>query len=361
MLLAQAVELLGGELVAHRRDRHAQPLELRSVGVEPAREGLVTHVGVPLDAQLDVARGDGSLLCHEVGHERELADELVGVVGQGRGGVYRHRTDRGRAVRTGRAANSSPAGTILAGVIAHLDLDAFFAAVELHRHPGAARAAGGRGRRPGGARGGRHGELRGAQARHPVGHEQRRGPPPLSRGGVPDARPPHLPGLVAAGLVARLEPGPGGRAGRHRRGLPGAARGRPRRAGRPDPTGRARAPAALVLAWGRDLQGGGQDRVGCPQAWRDHRRAAGRRGGVPGAAARSGAARRRPQGSGPARGRRRDDDRPARRPGRRPPGGAPPREGRRGAAPASPRDRPAAGGRRARRGDLALERGDVRP
>ena len=40
---------------------------------------------------------------------------------------------------------------------------------------------------------------------------------------------------------------------------------------------------------------------------------------------------------------------------------APARAGRRGAAPAGPRDRPAARGRRARRGDLALERGDVRP
>jgi DNA polymerase IV len=54
---------------------------------------------------------------------------------KGWGGVYRPRADPRRAARAGSAANSSPGRTILGGVIAHLDLDAFFAAVELHRHP----------------------------------------------------------------------------------------------------------------------------------------------------------------------------------------------------------------------------------
>ena len=82
LLLAEAVELLRGELVAARRDRNSQILELAAVGVVAAREGLVAHVGIPLDVGLHVARRDGSLFRHEVRHERELADELVGVVGQ---------------------------------------------------------------------------------------------------------------------------------------------------------------------------------------------------------------------------------------------------------------------------------------
>ena len=82
LLLAQAVELLRRELVAARRDGDSQILELAAIGVVAPRERLVAHVGVPLDVGLHVARRDGSLFRHEVRHERELADELVGVVGQ---------------------------------------------------------------------------------------------------------------------------------------------------------------------------------------------------------------------------------------------------------------------------------------
>ena len=49
--------------------------------------------------------------------------------------MYRPRACRRGLFCAEAAPNSSPPSTILGRVIAHLDLDAFFAAVELHRHP----------------------------------------------------------------------------------------------------------------------------------------------------------------------------------------------------------------------------------
>ena len=83
LLLAQRVELLAGELVAARGDGHAKALELCPVRVVAARERFVAHVRVALDVVLDVSCGDRTLLRHQVRHQRELADELVGVVRQG--------------------------------------------------------------------------------------------------------------------------------------------------------------------------------------------------------------------------------------------------------------------------------------
>ncbi len=80
VLGAQRVELLAGELVALGVQRHAEPGQLGSVGVEPPRERLVRHLRVPLDVALDVACGQRPALGHQEGDERELADELVGVV-----------------------------------------------------------------------------------------------------------------------------------------------------------------------------------------------------------------------------------------------------------------------------------------
>ena len=81
VLGAQGVELLAGELVALRVERDAEPGELGAVGVEPPRERLVGHLRVALDVALHVARGQRPALRHQEGDERELTDELVGVVG----------------------------------------------------------------------------------------------------------------------------------------------------------------------------------------------------------------------------------------------------------------------------------------
>ena len=80
VLGAERVELLAGELVALRVERHAEPGQLGAVGVEPARERLVGHLRVALDVALDVAGGQRPALRHQEGDERELTDELVGVV-----------------------------------------------------------------------------------------------------------------------------------------------------------------------------------------------------------------------------------------------------------------------------------------
>ena len=80
VLRAQRVELLAGELVALRVERHAEPGQLGAIGVEPARERLVGHLRVALDVALHVPRGQRPPLRHQERDERELPDELVGVV-----------------------------------------------------------------------------------------------------------------------------------------------------------------------------------------------------------------------------------------------------------------------------------------
>ncbi len=79
VLLQERVELLAGEVVALRLQRHAQREQLAAIGVEAAREGLVRHLRVALDGLFDVARRCGAPLGHQIRHERELADEFVGV------------------------------------------------------------------------------------------------------------------------------------------------------------------------------------------------------------------------------------------------------------------------------------------
>ena len=80
VLGAQRVELLSGELVALRLERNAERGQLRTVGVEAARERLVRHLAVALDVRLDVTGRQEAPLGHEEGDERELPDQLVGVV-----------------------------------------------------------------------------------------------------------------------------------------------------------------------------------------------------------------------------------------------------------------------------------------
>ena len=82
VLARERVELLAGELVAIRLDRHAQRQELGAIGVEATGKRLVGHVVVALDGVLGVARSDRPLLGHDVRHQRELADQLVGVMTQ---------------------------------------------------------------------------------------------------------------------------------------------------------------------------------------------------------------------------------------------------------------------------------------
>ena len=54
--------------------------QLRAVGVEAPRERLVGHLGVALDVRFHVAGRQRAPFRHEERHQRELADELVGVV-----------------------------------------------------------------------------------------------------------------------------------------------------------------------------------------------------------------------------------------------------------------------------------------
>ncbi len=82
LIREERVELLAGELVALRLERHSEPEQLAAVGVEAARERLVGHLGIALDTALDVAGGECPPLRHQEGDERELPDQLVGVVGQ---------------------------------------------------------------------------------------------------------------------------------------------------------------------------------------------------------------------------------------------------------------------------------------
>jgi len=80
LLRAQRVELLARELVALGVQGHAERHQLGAVGVEAPSEGLVGHLRVALDVLLDVACSDRPPFRHQVGDERELADQLVGVV-----------------------------------------------------------------------------------------------------------------------------------------------------------------------------------------------------------------------------------------------------------------------------------------
>ena len=77
---AQRVQLLAGELVALRVERHAECDELGAVGVEAARERLVAHLLIALDVRLDVTRRQRTAFRHQERDQRELTDQLVRVV-----------------------------------------------------------------------------------------------------------------------------------------------------------------------------------------------------------------------------------------------------------------------------------------
>ena len=120
-------------------------------------------------------------------------------------------------------------------ILAHLDLDAFFAAVEELEDPVAADDAPRRRRRPARARCRRDGELRRAPLRDPLGDELRRGAPPVPGDDLRPPAPRALPPVLAGGLGGDRGGRAARRADRDRRGLP-----RPRQC-RPDSFAGARA------------------------------------------------------------------------------------------------------------------------
>ena len=81
----ERVVLLLGEAVRGPVDRQVDPerVELRAVGVEAARERVLRHVRVALDVAADLRRGHRPPFCHQVGDQRKLPDELLGVLGHG--------------------------------------------------------------------------------------------------------------------------------------------------------------------------------------------------------------------------------------------------------------------------------------
>ena len=86
VLRPQRVVLLLGQPVDRLLDgqRDPQRLELGPVGVEAPGEGVLVHPAVALDVSLDVERGDRAALGHQVGDQRELADQLLCVLGHRR-------------------------------------------------------------------------------------------------------------------------------------------------------------------------------------------------------------------------------------------------------------------------------------
>ena len=248
-------------------------------------------------------------------------------------------------------------------IVAHLDLDAFFAAVEELEDPELRRVplvVGGDPHSRGVVSTASYVARRfGVVSAMSCAEALRRCPHAVfvRPRGIP------LPGVLARGLDDRARDRALGRAGRNRRGLsrPGRARSRVRRragACRGGAGGRQGAHEAFVLARRRHLEGRGQGRLRPTQAGRAHGRAARPRGGVPRAVP------------------------DPRAPGDRPPSGArltaagvetigasprsatrsserPPRQGRPGRARTGPRDRPK-GARGLERADLDLERGDIR-
>ena len=81
----QRVVLLLGEAVGRPVDRQvdAERVELGAVGVEAPRERVLGHVRVALDVAPDLGGRDRAPLRHQVGDQRQLPDELLGVLRHG--------------------------------------------------------------------------------------------------------------------------------------------------------------------------------------------------------------------------------------------------------------------------------------
>jgi hypothetical protein len=78
----ERVVLLLGEAVRGPVDGEvdAERVELGAIGVEAPGERVLRHVGVALDVAPDLRGGDGPPLGHQVGDERQLPDQLLGVL-----------------------------------------------------------------------------------------------------------------------------------------------------------------------------------------------------------------------------------------------------------------------------------------
>ena len=208
-------------------------------------------------------------------------------------------------------------------ILAHLDLDAFFAAVEELEAPELKATAARRRRRPARPRGRRDRELCRPALRDPLGDVVRRGAPSLPSGGLPAPAPPALQGVLARGLGlgtrgrARPSSTPGSTRATSTWARSRRLRARARRRGG-GAGGGPRDDEPHVLARRRVVQGRRQGRERPAQArWADGR-AARPRGGVPRPVRRTAAARGRARAEaaaagGWARRRRRPRGAPRRR------------------------------------------------
>ena len=91
----QRVVLLLGETVRRLVDREVDPerIQLGAVRIETSCEGVFGHVRVALDVAPDLRGRDGTAFSHQVGDQRQLTDELLGVLRQ----TPRHLRVRGAA------------------------------------------------------------------------------------------------------------------------------------------------------------------------------------------------------------------------------------------------------------------------
>ena len=82
VLRSQRVVLLLGRAVGRALDGelYAQRFELGAVGVEAPGKGILVHAAVALDVAPDLKSSDGSALGHQIGDQRQLADQLLGVL-----------------------------------------------------------------------------------------------------------------------------------------------------------------------------------------------------------------------------------------------------------------------------------------
>ncbi len=112
---SQRVQLLAGELVAVRIQRDAKGQQLRAVRVEAPRERLVRHLLIALDVRLDVARRDRPPFRHQERDQRELADQLVGVVAHAKASLADARPRPSTARDAGARGSSRARAAVCAG------------------------------------------------------------------------------------------------------------------------------------------------------------------------------------------------------------------------------------------------------